>query len=174
MGPFDDPTHGKGHKPAIYIWGMLRGDLVIVQRSGRAIGWMTNHFNANKVRLVDGISTFSAIGIVRIELFEARAFAARLRHHGCRRILVLYADRSYVHCDDQRHYIDHEMTLGSFDLPASNPLSPPYGEIRVDCASLNATLGVLARPIRARHCSRSRSCICSSTPPAPTQRENAL
>ncbi|OYO29367.1 hypothetical protein CD932_18630 [Janthinobacterium sp. PC23-8] len=27
-----------------------------------------------------------------------------------------------------------------------------------------AALGVLARPIRTRHCSRSRSCICSNTP----------
>jgi hypothetical protein len=43
----------------------------------------------------------------------------------------------------------------------------------VDCASITAALGVLERPMRARHCSRSRSCICSNTP-APTHRENAL
>lgn len=46
-------------------------------------------------------------------------------------------------------------------LPASKPVSPPCAVLRVLWESGMAAEGSGARPMRSRHCWRSRSCICS-------------
>jgi hypothetical protein len=89
-----------------------------MQCSSPAIAWMANDFNTNMVRLLDVMSAFSTVRTIRVELFEPRAFGARLRDHGCGSIPVLYARGSYHDCDEQSHCIDNEMALSAFDFLA--------------------------------------------------------
>lgn len=145
-----------------------------MQGSGRAVTWAADNFDTNVVCLLDVMRAFSAVRPVGIGLFKRGDLGTRLRNNGCSGVPVLYARRRYRERDEQSHRIDDRVAFPPLTfLAASNPLLPPCGEARFDCASMTAAAGALKRHMRARHCSRSRSFICSNTP-ALIQRANAL
>lgn len=133
--------------------------------AGGAIARMAHDVPSDAVGLLDGLGASTAVSGIGVQRLQARDLGAGLGDGGGGRVAVLHAGGGDGDRQQQAKRVDHELRLRPLTvLPASKPVLPPWVVLRVLCPSMMAAVGSGARPMRSRHCWRSRSCMRSKVP----------